>query len=142
LDRIAFAMSKPDRAAPGYAASLASSRRWDGARDEPYLQLPSFPDLRLVPYRPGIADDLVSLGIAHARCRGRNAPDRRSLLEDSQGGTPGTAASHSASVGHTLWDVSVPFMAGIVPLSPYLQPQVVIRGLECIAYLWLLPASY
>ncbi len=54
-------MSKPDRAVPGYAAALASSLRWDGARDEPYLQLPSFPDLRLVPYRPGIADDLVSL---------------------------------------------------------------------------------
>ncbi|GMK56871.1 hypothetical protein CspeluHIS016_0307110 [Cutaneotrichosporon spelunceum] len=50
----------PDRS-PAYAAALAASLHWDSARDEPYLQPPSFPDLRLVPYRPGIAGDLVTL---------------------------------------------------------------------------------
>ena len=32
---------------------------WDEERKEPYLQLPSFPDIRLVPYRPGMAEGLV-----------------------------------------------------------------------------------
>ncbi|BEI82844.1 hypothetical protein CcaverHIS002_0307120 [Cutaneotrichosporon cavernicola] len=42
---------------PAYASSL----KWDAVRGEPYLQLPSFPDLRLIPYREGIASDLVTL---------------------------------------------------------------------------------
>ncbi|CAK9780066.1 hypothetical protein CC85DRAFT_283645 [Cutaneotrichosporon oleaginosum] len=50
-----------DRTSPAYAAALAGSAQWDTARNEPYLQLPSFPDLRLIPYRPGIAGDLVAL---------------------------------------------------------------------------------
>lgn len=53
-------MAKPDRSSPAYAAALADSLKWDAERDEPYLQLPSFPDLRFIPYRAGVADDLVS----------------------------------------------------------------------------------
>lgn len=49
-----------DRDSPAYKHAVATCLRWDKARDEPYLQLPSFPDLRLTPYRPGIAEDLVS----------------------------------------------------------------------------------
>lgn len=51
---------KPDRSSLEYVKALATCLRWDYERNEPYLQLPSFPDLRLTPYRPGIAEDLVS----------------------------------------------------------------------------------
>lgn len=34
--------------------------RWDEVADEPYLVLPSFPDLRLTPWRAGDEDDVVN----------------------------------------------------------------------------------
>jgi hypothetical protein len=51
---------RPDRASPSYLAALSSALRWDPEREETYLQLPSFPELRLVPFREGIEDELVS----------------------------------------------------------------------------------
>ena len=53
-------MSKRDTSSPEYRSALSSSLRWDAERKEPYLQLPSFPDLRLTLFREGIVDDLVS----------------------------------------------------------------------------------
>ncbi|RSH83819.1 hypothetical protein EHS25_005434 [Saitozyma podzolica] len=52
---------RPDRASPSYLAALSSALRWDPEREETYLQLPSFPELRLVPFREGIEDELVEL---------------------------------------------------------------------------------
>ena len=39
---------------------MTTNVRWDIDLDEPYLQLPSFPNLRLTPIRPGDGPDLVS----------------------------------------------------------------------------------
>lgn len=44
-----------------YAAALQDTLRWDAARGEAYLQLPSFPSVRLTPFRPGMAPALVAL---------------------------------------------------------------------------------
>ncbi|KAL7418620.1 hypothetical protein Q5752_007078 [Cryptotrichosporon argae] len=46
---------------PEYSVALATSLRWDDDRGEPYIQLPSFPYLRLTPFREGIEDELVDL---------------------------------------------------------------------------------
>jgi hypothetical protein len=35
--------------------------RWDVGRDEPYLLIPGFPDLRLTPFRRGDDEQLVRL---------------------------------------------------------------------------------
>lgn len=58
---------RPDRASPSYLAALSSALRWDPEREETYLQLPSFPELRLVPFREGIEDELVSRCVATAQ---------------------------------------------------------------------------
>ncbi len=52
-------MSKRDISSLEYLTKLRESLRWDAERQEPYLQLPSFPDLRLTPFREGIEDDIV-----------------------------------------------------------------------------------
>lgn len=59
LSTLSTTMGNP--AAPEYQAALRSCLRWDDERNEPYLQLPSFPDLRLVPYRDGFAGDIVGV---------------------------------------------------------------------------------
>lgn len=51
--------TKRDTSSAEYLASLANSLRWDDDRAEPYIQLPSFPDLRLTLFRQGIEDQLV-----------------------------------------------------------------------------------
>lgn len=53
-------MPKPAFDSPEYQHALATCVRWDPEREEPYLQLPSFPDLRLTPFRAGIEDEYVS----------------------------------------------------------------------------------
>lgn len=44
-----------------YRASLGQCLRWDPVRQEPYLQLPSYPELRITPFRAGIEDQIVSV---------------------------------------------------------------------------------
>jgi hypothetical protein len=51
---------KRDYSSASYRESLATALRWDPQRQELYLQLPSYPELRLTPFREGIEDDLVS----------------------------------------------------------------------------------
>jgi hypothetical protein len=45
-----------------YRTTLADSVYYDPEREEIYLQLPSFPDLRLTPLRQGDAQQLVCGG--------------------------------------------------------------------------------
>jgi hypothetical protein len=52
---------KQDFESPSYREALATALRWDPKRQEPYLQLPSYPELRLTPFRNGIEDEIVSL---------------------------------------------------------------------------------
>jgi hypothetical protein len=49
-----------DRSSAEYKQQLRSCLRWDPESKEAYLQLPSYPDLRLSPMRSGSADGLVS----------------------------------------------------------------------------------
>ena len=80
---------RTDTSSPEYRAKLRTSLRWDPEREEPYLQLPSFPHLRLVPFREGIEDDLV--GGSHSsnpalrtiRDAGRKREERTREREDS-----------------------------------------------------------
>ncbi len=53
--------SKRDVSSLEYRAALSTCLRWDETRREPYLQLPSFPDLRLTLWREGVEDDLVNM---------------------------------------------------------------------------------
>lgn len=53
-------MSAKDTSKPVQAVDLPSRPSWDRERDEPFLPLPSFPALRLTPFRDGDDDAIVS----------------------------------------------------------------------------------
>jgi hypothetical protein len=52
-------------------SDFAQHPLWDAERDEPYLPLPGFPDLRLTPYRVGDDEAAVSLSSAAYLMTGR-----------------------------------------------------------------------
>ncbi|ORY27736.1 hypothetical protein BCR39DRAFT_536871 [Naematelia encephala] len=53
--------NKPDTSSEKYKESLSNSLRWDQVEGQAYIQLPSYPNLRLVPFRQGIEDEIVTL---------------------------------------------------------------------------------
>ncbi len=80
-------MSRPDTSSEEYRTSLKNSLRWDSERDEPYLQLPSFSELRITPARQGDGEDIVSHWICACACltpssaSSSSSASQRSLIE-------------------------------------------------------------